>query len=660
MVRLLVFLLCLSLSLRGFAADEIYFSDAEKALVGLLLKTTQMDTPALEQAARLKKTILQLRTNQNEDAQVVQVQSFGDFLEKQKATELYEDYKLDEIADAILLKRLKKTVYFSPSLRVMRKIEAYEAARLQKIQKFVMFLGLKGLQLTELEQTNLEDIRFEVQKSFNEKIELLTSTLSQKNTAEVVVLSKLLKSYFKNLPQYQKTEILYRISQMPLNSSPIDLFLVMIQSAGPQLQKLVQIMGRSEQIPDEFKIIFQKLESQVRPVAWWKVARALKENGVDLKNFIYFEHSPVGVGTMAQTHRAQYIDKSGDRVDAVIRILKPGIAKDLEMDHQVLIKATKEIDEDPEVQKFKLPSLADLVEDLHQSVVEELDFAVTVKNQTAAREFYKRSEIISFDNQKMTLEFNVPRTSMYAVKDVMIQDLVIGKKPGKEYAAYKELYPDLYRVVSEKVAEVWIEEAFFKSGFFHADLHQGNILSLVTDEAVTVHILDFGMVGQLSQQLRKSALLLALGIKLERADLIAEHFLKLSKMNNDQITYPRLKNLVQTRIDQIANDSKLGSSLEAWTAWALDQGIEIQYEFLKLNRGLTAIEGMLVDSRSTLSFQQIAQRVALKNKFYVTGLMLRDAKLSLDNYKKLATTIFGKNDDQSKIKGPLQCLSLFN
>ncbi len=658
MVRLLVFIFCLGIGIQGLAADPIYFSVAEKALISLLLKTAGSTADTKLVAGRLKRTTEQLQISSNEDPEIVSVKSFDEFIAAQKAELLFNDFKLDEVPDAMLLKKLRRTTYTSPSLRVMKKIENYEAMRVITFQKSLSLLGIKSLELAEIQRSNVEDIRSGIKKSFNEKVDRLTASLSEKNTAEVVVLSKLLKSYFKNLPVYQQNEILYRVSQMPLNSNTIDMFLVMIQSAGPQLQKLVQIMGRSDQIPDEFKIIFQKLESQVKPVPWWKIERTLVQNGVELKKFIYFERSPIGVGTMAQTHRAQYYDEAGQRQNAVIRILKPGIEKDLEMDHQVLIRAMAEIDADAEVQKFNIPSLSDLVEDLHNSVVEELNFVDTVKNQKKARKVYQREEVIAFNGQKNTLQFNVPRTEMFASKDVMIQDLVFGKKPAKEFANYAEIYPDLYRSVSEKVATVWLEEAFFKSGFFHADLHQGNILSLYTDGAIVVNILDFGMVGQLTPQLKQSALLLALGIKLDRGDIIAENYLKLSKMNPAQPSYAKLLKLVQARIAQANLDPKVGTSLESWTAWALDQGIELNYEFLKLNRGLSAVEGMLVDSKSTLTIEKIAQAVAFKNKAFVSELLLKESRLKIGDYVKLAGKVFGQSTPQPLAVG-LQCRALF-
>lgn len=364
---------------------------------------------------------------------------------------------------------------------------------------------------------------------------------------------------------------------------------------------------------------------------------------------------------MAQTHRAQYIDDLQRRHNIVIRFLKPEIAKYLEMDHEILKQISIEIDNDPEMKSYNLPSLRDLVDDLHSSVVEELDVAKTVQQQGRGQRIYSRQEMISFNGQKNILNIHVPGAGLYASdSEVMVQDLIFGVKPFQEFDQYKEIYPDLYRVVSEKVAEMWVEEAFFKSGFFHADLHQGNLLAFYGDNKVTLNILDFGMTGQLTQQLRESALLLALGIKLDRADLIAEHFLKLGTMSNPEINGPKLSSLVQSRIDRMTIEPGLGGSLEAWTAWALDLGLELHYEFLKLNRGLTAIEGLLSDSKSTLSIQQLAQRVALRNKSYVTRLLLQEPQMRWADYGKIAFSIFDESEPQKRSSGAgLRCEAFF-
>ncbi len=668
MVRVLLLFWGMLIGPLCFGADQLYLSNAEMALVGLVLKSAQEASfqqnqiDPVEFQKKLADLALKLKAYESSETAVFKISSFDDFLRAQREHVILQEYRLDEIDMGYLIELVKPIRYESDSLRVQKKIEAYEAQRQQKIQKFLSLIGLQALAIGRLPNADIHLIAAELQKVFDSKVGELTEKLNQNGSMHVKVLEKLLKAYFKNLPQYQKIEILYRISHMPFQSKPLDILLTMIQNSGPQLQKLIQIMGRSEKVPQEFQEIFQRLESGVRPVPWWKVKRLLREQNIKLESFSYFERKPVGVGTMAQTHRAQYYDKDGRRHSVVLRFLKPDIEKYLEMDHEILKIIAREIDSDPELRQYNLPSLSDLVEDLNNSVVEELDVQATVAQQKKGRDIYSRSAgIVSFNGQKNLLRFHVPDAKSHELgAGVMIQELVTGQKPTKELQQYKDIYPDLYKSISEKIAEMWVEEAFFKSGFFHADLHQGNLMASYTDREIEVYLLDFGMTGQLNTRLRESALLLALGVKLERADLIAKHFLKLGKMKNPEIKGPELSRLAQARIDELRADPSRGGSLEAWTAWALDLGIELEYEFLKLNRGLTAIEGLLSDSKSTVSVETMANNIAFRNKADMTRLLLGESLLKITDISRLTVSALVKDKKSPKSVGPLRCEILFH
>lgn len=668
MVRLLMLFWGMLLGPLCYGAEALYLTNAEKALVGFALKSAQEfslkknQLDSIEYQKKFAEIIERFKAYKETEPVLLRVSSFEEFLEAQKEHPLLRDYRLDEIETGYLLELVKPVRFQSDSLRVQKKIEAYEARRIGQIQKFLTALGLQTLKLGQPQVLNLDVLKAELQEVFDRKVNELTQDLSQNGSLHVKILEKLLKSYFKNLPDYQKIEILYRISHMPFQSKPLDILLTMIQNSGPQMQKLIQIMGRSEHVPAEFQVIFQRLESGVRPVPWWKVKKLLVAQGLNLEAFTYFERKPVGVGTMAQTHRAQYYDEAGVRQSVVVRFLKPDIEKYLEMDHQILKVIATDIDSDPELLPYRLPSLADLVEDMHSSVVEELNVLATVEQQKRGQKIYSRSAgVVSFNGQKNLLRFHVPDAKMHTVGNgIMIQELVVGQKPTKELQQYNQIYPDLYRAISEKVAEMWIEEAFFRSGFFHADLHQGNLLASYSDQEIELFLLDFGMTGQLNKRLRESALLLGLGIKLERADIIAKHFLRLGKMKNPEIKGPELSRLVQARINQLRTEPGLGGSLEAWTAWALDLGVELEYEFLKLNRGLTAIEGLLSDSKSTITTEKLAQSISFKNKAYVTRLLMNEPLIGITDIGRLTVSVFGeeKNALSRPVKG-LRCEALF-
>ncbi len=655
MIRSLLAVAILFTCVLGWAQDEVYFSEGERASMALLLRAAVLlksdEQVSPESMQRLVMAIEKIKLTSREEPETIIVKSFSEFLQTQKKSNLFSYYKLDELSDEKLLEKIRARRYTSESSSVVKKIEFYEKQRLQKYRNFLYFVGYRGLSIALSEKASLKDIKEEFRKQFELNVQQMIASLNQSATSDVIVLSRLLKYYFNALPFSQKAEILYHMSQMSLDSKPTDVFLVMIQNAGPQLQKLVQIMGRSNEIPYEFKAIFQRLESEVSAVPWWKVHKALEQEGVDISVFNYFERKPLGVGTMAQTHRAQWRNSNGQRASIVLRFLKPGMSELLEMDHQILLKIAVDIDDDPELKHLNLPALADLVEDIHSSVVEELYVAATIENQNEAAEVYAHSEVIEFHGQKNILKVLVPRANLIGSRqNVMLQELVFGQKPAKEFAQYKDLYPDLYKKVSERLSEMWVNEAFFQSGFFHADLHQGNILASVSDEDIRVGILDYGMVGRLNKELRDSALMLAIGIKLERADIVAKYFLKLRKQNDEHVKVGESLNEEQLTLiiqDRFYKIKKSEVTFESWMTWAMDLGLDFDYEFLKLNRGLKAIQGMLTDSGSQETIYSIAIKMAIKNKTDVLLLLLREPDLK---FKDLFVAAFDFISEKPEIK----------
>ena len=664
--RVSIFLIILSCCL-GKAQGEVYFTDSERATVALLLRGTlalrSESNGTSDQFQAVGYLLNQIKGALNGEPRIVNVESFADFIEAQNRSTLFSQYRLSELPTKELIDKLKPVRYYSGSSSVLRKIQNYEQQRLLKYQKFLYFIGSRGLSVGLSDRSTIVDLREEFRRQFESNVQQMISSLSQSATSDVMVLSRLLKLYFNALPFEQKAEILYQISQMSLDSKPIDIFLVMIQNAGPQLQKLVQIMGRSEDIPDEFKGIFQRLESEVSAVPWWKVRKTLVREGIDLGLFDYFERRPIGVGTMAQTHRAQWISPEGRRASVALRFLKPGIGELLEMDHQILLKIASEIDADPDLKHLKLPALSELVEDIHRSVVEELSMPMTVDNQNEAAKVYSRTEILKFDQQKNTLKIFVPKATLFGPsKNVMIQELVFGKKPAKEFSEYKVIYPTLYRKVSERITSMWIEEAFFKSGFFHIDLHQGNMLASVNDSEIRVGILDYGMVGHLNKELRESAMMLALAIRLERSDLIAKYFLRLGQAGSSDFSRSQFVERIQEHLDLLRLKTERKDTVETWIKWAMDQGIKFEYEFLKLNRGLKAVQGMLVDSQSSETVYSLAIKMAIKNNRDVFGLLMSESdlkmkELTLAGIDALRRQLRGGS--LGEVKGPLKCQSVF-
>lgn len=653
----LIFVVCIFLSgllTQAYGAQTLLLSPREKAGLALLLKLTKdRKQLGVRQSAEISSEIMQAF---DQHAQYIEVRNFNEFIELQIAKETFVNYELDSLSYKQLIDLIKPTIYFSKNQRIQRQIDAYHAERKQ----FFLELYAKGSKTIISQALGIiKSEKFEINEDLFNKVGheskaylehlmkgITGEMLSQSNSTEVKTLVRLIESYFKKLPLKIKLEILYNISQMPVNTTkPVDLFLVFLQNSGPQLQKLLQVIGRSPEIPKEFQLLFQKLESQVKPVPWVKMKPYLENaNLLDLSRFSYFEEKPLGVGTMAQAHRAQIISKQGVKHSYVVRVLKPDIKDMVEMDYEILLEIGKEIDTDPEFKKYNLPSMEKIIHDINKSVVEELDVATTVKNQQRGEKIYNREVKVNYDRQNDFVDVHVP-SSQQLGQNVMLQELVFGRKPVKEAESYSHFYSGVYAATAEAIVSTWIEEAFFKSGFFHADLHQGNIMMKITDHGVRVNILDFGMVGELNETLRKSVLALVVGTRINRSDIISESFISMAKDMPEE-----MKEAFQEKIKahvQSLNGNTL--TLDQWTGWAIEQGLDLNYEFLKLNRGIVAVTSLLTDSKSSMSFDALAESVAMKNKFYLFKALSQDPRLKAKDFFALLKGTSNVKQTQCKL-----------
>ncbi len=631
--------------------NNVYLSNRQKALITLSLKIALHPEKVPAQISNYMQTV-QAATGAPEKVSV-NVQSFAHFIEMQRNEQLFNEKKLQQVTFEELQALLTEKQYLASSTDVQDQIDEY---LIRKREIEISYLAALGNIVTEnglsASKQPSQSVIVRMANKINTVVDGYTqSFLLHSASSEVMLLAKLLKSYFKALPPAQKAEIFYRLIQLPITANPTDLFLTLLQHSGPQMQKLVQIMGRSSHVPKDFQVIFQHLESQVQSVPWWEVKKII-ESEISLDNFVTIDKKPLGVGTMAQTHRVEMRDSSGNVESRVIRFLKPDMQRLLDMDHTILLKISKDLDADLDFKKYNLPSLEKLVNDIHAAVVEELVLADTVKNQRVAKGVYTSSQIIQFSAQKNELRIHVPQTSLIGRnKNLMMQELVFGKKPANAIADYQELYPELYRVAAEKISEQWLEHVFFKSGFFHADLHQGNLLMQVLDEHIQVNILDFGMVGQLSAFQQKHILLLPLGLKLKQVDVVTDSFANLSREELSPAKKASLREFIQKKMLQ-TDDSV---SIEEWTKAVIKHGVELQYEFIKLNRGLLAIQSLLQDAKSPIDIETLTTRIALRNKAYVLSLVASTPKITFADLIRLGLQERKSPTDVTAIK----CSALF-
>lgn len=618
--------------------------------------------------------------------QTVQVNSFADFLEH------FRGQWPDTQSVALDLEIIEKdgpraaAVYESKSARVQSQINQYQLWQFAQLKKMSVSekaaqgsfqskeLVAKAMHLLQTPQGKQEakawvldanealfTSRMQEFDRVGEKI--ATSGLAQSSDATMkIILQTMFSEYFARLSPDSKKLMVSSFLGGNLQATEMQKFEIMVQNAGPQLQKLLQVVARQGDLSPEMTHVFKSLEDAVRPVPFRLVQKMLDAEKENYK-FIYFENKPLGVGTMAQVHRAKIL-LDGQRLDVVVRFIKPGIGLRVAEDGRILTEVAAILDNNPLLATSGTPKLSPIVADITATAVAELSQSDTVARQKMGELRYNQTTFMETAQYKNSLEFHVPAVFAPAGKNsaFMVQEMVLGQKLDKEALLWADAAPELKKGVIESLAKMWGQEVLFGSGFYHSDLHQGNFMVQVTDEKIRVNILDFGMGGVISADLQRQVLLLGAGIEVKNPELVARAFWDISNQSLNQISRQQLSSLVAARIKANLTDPN-EISIDGWTKWAMNQGLRLPYDFISLNRGIVIINKLLQDSGSTFSISKLIKSVAVKNPFLVYHRLVVEENMSHADLFKLGLKEIMRNvwkaEPVSTPKTTVRCEAVF-
>lgn len=527
------------------------------------------------------------------------------------------------------------------SPRVRRQIEAYMAEQVSEAAQWLH--GAKvplaaSLGKLPMLRKFVVQLGSQVTEGFFTEFDQLGGKMSQSSQVwgDDLMMRKLLETlfgeYFSRLSLDSKKLIVSSFVGGNLRMSDLEKFETLIQNSGPSLQKLLQIVARQRGMDPELKRVLQRLESSVRPVPWVQVQELLmKEAGAE--RFVSFERKPLGVGSMAQVHRAKIKNPQGGRSgDVVVRFIKPGIAARVAEDGRILQAVAQILDSSKDFAAVGGPKLKPLVEEVTRTVEAELHQDETKLRQIQGKVFYDRDVAVNTPGYKGELHIRVPKileiSESNPSSQLMIQEMVFGKKLESEYRAYQDIMPHLKQAVSEAIAAMWAEEVLFGKGFYHSDLHQGNFLVQVTDAAIKVNVLDFGMGGLLPREMQNQVLVLAAGIDSLNTKLIVDSFWKIAK-DADRVGVSKEELSIQVTqvLNEIKTHQRAEMDLEKWTIWMTDRGFSLPYDFVNLNRGLVIINKMLKEAGSPYDATQIMRRIAIRQPINLLRRLVVEEKV---------------------------------
>ncbi|MDA1166677.1 MAG: 2-polyprenylphenol 6-hydroxylase [Proteobacteria bacterium] len=255
-----------------------------------------------------------------------------------------------------------------------------------------------------------------------------------------------------------------------------------LESMGTTFIKLGQFLAtRPDIIGEELSKRLENLQDRLPPFSSYEAKEIIKKDlGEETFNTILNLSEPIAAASIAQVHKAQ-INDEGTIKDVAIKILRPNIKKifNEEIDAIMLFAFLVE----SFVKKTKRLKLVEVVFLLKEITNLEMD----LRFEAAAANEYA-------ENTKNDAGFRVPQIYWnFTSENVMTLDWIDGVSI-RETEELKRRNIDTKKI-AEDIIQHFLRHAV-RDGFFHADMHQGNIF---IDNNGEIAPIDFGIMGRLDR-----------------------------------------------------------------------------------------------------------------------------------------------------------------
>ena len=253
-----------------------------------------------------------------------------------------------------------------------------------------------------------------------------------------------------------------------------------LETLGPIFVKFGQVLStRRDLLPADLADELAKLQDRVPPFAFEQAAAEIEAAlGRPLGQvFERFERGPVASASVAQVHVA--VLHGGTEV--AVKVLRPGVERAIARDVQLLDTGARLLERLWADGRRLKPR--EVVAEFARHLEDELDLVREAANASLLRRNFAGSVLLA-----------VPEVHWdYCARRVMVMERMHGT-PISQVNTLRGKGIDI-PVLARAGVEIFFTQVF-RDGFFHADMHPGNIF--VADDGKYV-ALDFGIMGTLSE-----------------------------------------------------------------------------------------------------------------------------------------------------------------
>jgi len=362
------------------------------------------------------------------------------------------------------------------------------------------------------------------------------------------------------------------------NLNPGNKLCAALQEMGTTFIKLGQFLAtRPDIIGNNIARELEKLQDKL-PAFSKEEAKAILKKELNEENFLQISNlsDPVAAASIAQVHFANI--KDANKIKKVaIKILRPDIEKIFNEELDALMFLAYVVEK--LIKKTKRLKLIEVVQLLREITNIEMDLRFEA---AAANEF--------FENTKNDIGFNVPKIYWnYTSKKVLCLDKVDGISI-REVETLKSFNIDIKKLAKNTIQH-FLRHAV-RDGFFHADMHQGNLFVAKDGNIVPV---DFGIMGRLDKNNRKYLAEILYGfIKRDYKKVAEVHFLAglVPKETSKDEFSQALRSIGEPIFGQAVKNISGGKLLSQLFEITEKFNMQTQIQLLLLQKTMVVVEGV--------------------------------------------------------------------
>lgn len=357
-----------------------------------------------------------------------------------------------------------------------------------------------------------------------------------------------------------------------------------LAALGPAYIKLGQFLAtRPDIIGPELASDLTTLQDKLPPFAMEEARRLIEEGlGKPVGEIFSSLSEPIAAASIAQVHRAttRGSETHPEERDVAVKVLRPGIEKRFGDDLDSFFWAAERIERNYAPARRLRP--VEIVQTLADSVALEMDLRLEAAAMSEMAE-----------NTAKDAGFRVPQIDWERTsKRVMTMEWIEGI-PASDRAALVAAGHDMKRLGCQVIQSFLLHA--MRDGFFHADMHQGNLFVDAEGRLVAV---DFGIMGRIGPNERRFMAEILYGLIMRDYVRVAEIHFEAGYVPGSKSKYAfaqALRSVAEPIFGRPAREVSMGKLLAQLFQVTEQFDMRTRPELILLQKTMVVVEGVARD-----------------------------------------------------------------